>query len=495
MTKRSVLSLIVGLGILGVTPACADDLTSLDQEIRSLEAQNATLARRIDRFEAIGGAPSLFVAEAASAPTALLVGDGPLTWRGITLFGVLDAGIAWQSHGAPMNAFYPQGLEYGVSKNSNRAGFALGPGGLGYSGIGLKGSEEILPGVAAIFAANTNFNPLTGQLSNGPASLVQNNGVPLASQSANGDSRSAGQAFNDYAYLGLSSPVYGELTFGRQRTLTTDDRAAYDPLAGSLAFSLLGYSSSLSSGDSENSRFDEALKYRVNLGPAHIGAIYKFAKPDAGASESNGATYQLSAGFEVSNLSFNAVYSHVSGAVSLSSLSASQLAIYPAGSLAASISDNQAVLLSAKYSYDRFKFFVGYEYYVFSDPSDPILAPFVNYNGYAVSVATNNAYQYHDKVQQLVWAGLRYAFDSRLDLSAGYYHLWQNSYGKVVCNTRSASTCSGTEDAVGVIAQYHFTKRFQLYGGLMVSTVTGGMASGFLYPNSVDPMIGLRYSF
>ena len=85
--------------------------------------------------------------------------------------------------------------------------------------------------------------------------LVQNNGVALARQSSNGDSARAGQAFNDYAYVGVSSANYGVLTVGRQRTLTTDDRSVYDPIAGSLAFSLLGYTGSLSSGDTENTRF------------------------------------------------------------------------------------------------------------------------------------------------------------------------------------------------------------------------------------------------
>ena len=98
---------------------------------------------------------------------------------------------------------------------------------MGYTGVGLKGEEEILPGLAGVFGLNTNFNVASGQLSNGPASLIQNNGVPLANQSANGDFARAGQAFNDYAYVGLSSATYGILTYGRQRTLTTDNRAVY----------------------------------------------------------------------------------------------------------------------------------------------------------------------------------------------------------------------------------------------------------------------------
>ena len=100
----------------------------------------------------------------------MLTGEGPISWRGVTLFGVIDSGVAWQSHGAPFNGYYPQGLEYAISKNSNHAGFNIAPGGMGYSGIGLKGEEELLPGLAGVFALNTQFNPASGQLSNGPQS-------------------------------------------------------------------------------------------------------------------------------------------------------------------------------------------------------------------------------------------------------------------------------------------------------------------------------------
>jgi predicted porin len=513
--------LLISVALIGLTIASssarADDLTALKQQAAALKQQNQALAKRLEKLEkrqsvqqaatasAPAPAPGSFVADAAhvvKGPLDILTDDGPITWRGITLFGTLDAGLAWQSHGTPFNGAYPQGVEYAISKNSNHAGFAVAPGGLGYSGIGLKGEEEILPGFAGVFAVNTNFDPASGQLSNGPASLAQNNGVAAANQSSNGDSARAGQAFNDYAYAGVSSRDFGTLTFGRQRTLTTDDRLIYDPIPGSLAFSLLGYTGSLSSGDTENSRFDNSLKYQVHLGPTRFGAIYKFGGPGSGASPTNGQTYQLSAGIDYQALSFDAVYSHVSDAITLSSLTAAQVLVEPANSLAGTISDNSAVLLSAKYTWNEFKFFGGYEYIDYKDPKDPIAAPYVDGNGYTVSVATNTAYQYHDKILQLFWTGVKYAYNDHLVLSGGYYHELQNSYGKIGCNyaaptktVTSTSTCSGTEDAVGLVAEYHFNKRFEVYGGLMYTNVTNGMASGFLYTSSVDPTVGLRYTF
>lgn len=525
------MGLSLGLSLEGVGAALADETADLKREIAAAQRQNDALQRRIEGLEraqaqraaAPADAGRNFSAIAAQAPGAApadaprakmtdapranttdwpraLASDAPLSWRGLTLFGVVDAGLAWQSHGAPFNGAYPQGLDYAISKNSNRSMFSVAPGGMGYSGIGLKGSETLAPGLAGVFAVNSQFNSASGQLANGPASLVQNNGLPLAAQSANGDSARAGQAFNDYAWFGLSSSSLGVLTFGRQRTLSTDDRAIYDPIGGSLAFSLLGYSGSLSSGDTENSRFDNALKYQTHVGPLRFGAIYRIGAPNSGRT--SGSRWQGSAGFDVQDLSFDAVYSHVSGAVTLSSLSAAQVLVEPAGSLAGAVSDNSALLLSAKYSFGAFKFFGGYESIRYADPASPIAAPFTDSNGYSVSVVNNTAYQYHNKILQVFWTGVKYAYNDKTDFSVGYYHEMQNSYGAIPCNfsantklVTNAATCSGTEDAVGVVGEYHFSRKFEAYAGMMYSTVAGGMANGFLNSSTVDPMVGLRYAF
>jgi hypothetical protein len=46
-----------------------------------------------------------------------------MSWHGITIYGTVDVGYAYQTHGAPLGgAFYPS-LEYNLngSKNANRA--------------------------------------------------------------------------------------------------------------------------------------------------------------------------------------------------------------------------------------------------------------------------------------------------------------------------------------------------------------------------------------
>ena len=123
--------------------------------------------------------------------------DGSLTFHGITLYGALDIGVAYQSHGAPLSNSAGLGLEYLISKNSNRSRFSIAPNAMTTSNIGLKGTEEIIPGLSVTFKLEMAFLPTSGRLADGLGSLVQNNGVPLASQTSNADSSKNGQPLGE----------------------------------------------------------------------------------------------------------------------------------------------------------------------------------------------------------------------------------------------------------------------------------------------------------
>ena len=186
------------------------------------------------------------------------------------------------------------GLEYLISKNSNHSQFSMAPNAMSSSNIGLKGTQEIIPGVSAIFNLQTSFLPTSGRLADGLGSIVQNNGVPLASQTTNADSSKNGQAFNLVAWAGLSSPTYGTLTFGRQNALTLDGVLAYDPLNGSGAFSVIGYQGATAgAGDTEDGRFDNAVKYRVSNGQFRASALYRFGATGSNAYEAGVGTIIL----------------------------------------------------------------------------------------------------------------------------------------------------------------------------------------------------------
>src|SRR2546429_4431967 len=69
--------------------------------------------------------------------------DCQLTWYGITLYGVIDAGFTYQTHGAPLDPRSPPGSAYIVQRYSQGPRWSLAPNGLQNSFIGIKGTELI----------------------------------------------------------------------------------------------------------------------------------------------------------------------------------------------------------------------------------------------------------------------------------------------------------------------------------------------------------------
>src|SRR5580693_9736569 len=208
--------------------------------------------------------------------------DCALTWHGITLYGAYDVGVGYVSHGLPENGYNYEGASL-VNRNGYQHRFLVAPNNLQQTGLGIRAREEFLPGWSVVFNASTGINPQSGLLANAPATDTANNGLPRASYSEAIDGARAGQPFNDEFYAGISSKHFGTLTFGRERSLGTDAMLLYDPSGGAYAFSYIGYNGTMAGGgDTDDSRWDDAVKYRFTYGPVHFGAMYKFANGSGG---------------------------------------------------------------------------------------------------------------------------------------------------------------------------------------------------------------------
>jgi predicted porin len=297
----------------------------------------------------------------------------PLTWNGITVYGTIDAGVTWRSHGAPFNGTSAVGVDYLIQKYSNRQRWDLAPNGL----TRIKGNEPLAPGWAFIFDLQAGFDPYSLHFANGPHSVAQNAGIPLTSQDSNADSSLAGQFYNSVGYLGVSSP-YGTLTVFRQNSLTLDAVFAYDPMGASYAFSPIGWQGiTCGVGDTENCRFSTAAKYRVDIGQFRVAALWQFGGYDL----NNAATgsYQLQLGGDIPNLaggtlSLDAIGSYVQNAVSIGLAGSTLPAVLPQ-ILTATLSDNTSVMLVSKYSNGPVKLFAGYEFIRYAPPPAILLPP------------------------------------------------------------------------------------------------------------------------
>jgi predicted porin len=519
--------------------AHADELTDIQAQSKQLREQNQALMKRLSDLEKRQQKLEKQPAQAQAAVRTVNPGDAmaadlpykaavkapppvndDLCWHGVCLYGDIDVGLAYTQHGAPVSALAGAPLDYLVSKNGGGSYFGAAANMLSTSFIGLRGKQEIADGLYGVFNLQTLFNPISGNNANGPGSVAQNNGLLLAQQNSFGDSSKAGQMFNNAAYAGVSSPVWGTVTYGRQSALTSDLIVNYDPLSGSNAWSVITFQGANGGGgDTENRILDNSFEYRVNIGPVRLAAEAQLS--NKGNSGTNNA-FEGNIGIDYMGFSFDFVGGKIYDAVSASPLTpanmlALQTTLVPVGlgPVGATISDNTVFQVAGRYTIGPVKLFAGYENIHYANPNNPLASGAFIEGGYTV-FAPNNANFTSDKILQTFWVGARYAATRDLDVTVAYYHENQNSFINATnltgtCNTAISSACSGTLDGVSLVADWRFARHMDLFAGVMWSQVQNGLASGFLQTNptgngvatattgqkanNIDPGIGVRYQF
>jgi predicted porin len=451
------------------------------------------------------------VTQTVSQPNAASPGDDSLTWHGITLYGLIDAGIQYDTHGAPISDYYQAGSADIVQKNSNGSIFGVTPNNVSNSRVGLRGYESLhFMDWAGVFKIETFFNPQSGELSDALRSLTQNNGRAPAAQSTNLDASIAGQAFQA-AFVGLSSATFGTITFGRQDSVLADDVARYDPQAVSQAFSVVGLSgTSAGGGDTQDRRFDESLKYEGNyLDLLHFAVQYKFQNGNGRSYATGGSgeafnAVETSIGASYAGISVDGFYAKVKDAVSANALTADQVtalvgANYSlSNSLSGTISDNASYGAMASYNLGPATFYGAYQHITYMNPSIKLAPGFDDIGGYVLTSINNTAYKKADKILQVYWAGAKYVVTEQFYTIIAYYGYKQDAYAtgaNLNCSSTVSAACSGHLNAASIMGDYHFTKRLDSYGGVMWSNVSHGLANGYLNTTNLNPTIGLRFSF
>jgi predicted porin len=299
-------------------------------------------------------------------------------------------------------------------------------------------------------------------------------------------------------------------------------------------------------GDTEDTRWDDAMKYRVAYGPVHFGAMYKFAD-GSGGCYSAAATWSATTctpeeahntawGFDLGGvfdgggagkLDGDVVYQHYNQAISvLNPLLGAQSLTQPYQSTTNSINtnpisganiispnnteygivtDNSAVMGVAKYSWDPFKVFAGYEKIRYTNPSNPLGIGASAQGGYLLSGVEDNNLD-SPKIVQIWWTGVKYNIDVQTEITASWYHQLQNDFRlPSTCSEEAGfrSSCAGTLNEVSLYADHHFTKRFDVFAGIAYSDVAGGLAIAiphgpgvpYYHNSNTAPTIGGRFTF
>jgi predicted porin len=478
---------------------------------------------------------------AALAENAASGEDTSLTWHGVTLYGTYDVGLGWVSHGVPVNPYNYEG-ESLVNRNGNHSEFLVAPNNLSQTGLGIRAREEFLNDWFVVFNASTGINPQSGQLANASATDFTNNGLPRSGYSEAIDGARAGQPINDEFYGGISATHFGTLTVGRQRALGTDAMLLYDPAAGGYAFSYIGYNGTMAGGgDTEDTRWDDAVKYRLTYGPVHFGAMYKFADGTGGCysasatwtaatctpEQAHNTAYGFDLGAVYGPLSADVVVQHYNQAISvLNPLLGPQSRTQPYQSTEDSINtnpinganlidttntlygivtDNTAVMIAAKYTWDQLKFFGGYEHIEQFNPSNPLGVGASDQGGYVLSGVEDDNLD-APKVVQIWWTGVKYAYDTKTDITLSYYEQLQNDFrvpSTCSWSTSYRSSCAGSLNEASLYVDHHFTKRLDVFAGVAYSDVSGGLSVAiphgpgvqYYYDSNLAPTIGARFAF
>ena len=476
--------------------------------------------------------------------------DCPISAYGITLYGTLDLNATYLHEGVEKSPAADK-VNYSIQRNAYESKWLAGYNGLSASVIGLRMKEDLarvgLPGWSLIGVLEAGVNPYSGMFLNSPRSLAYNNSRPTNTfpfQNNNFDGSRAGQWDNSQGFLGISNPVYGTLTFGRTNSLALGVTSAYDPVA-STAFSTLGFSAAFSGfGSSPSVRPNTAFTYRLTY--QNFRAAVQAQVGSYGLGNATNGMYQAQLGFDFGALSLDGVLSWAKDAVTLASFAGSNVgcptpancfinvnnAYYDVNSvLRATLSNNFGGELTARYKWDPFTFFGGWIYARQMNSSDDYLTGFqtisqgifippgsFNSSGvYTNAAVTANNFTVN-RVLNTFWFGARWKIRSDLEAMGGFYYQDQNNFNTSPCTGSgafiSSSRCAGTQDGLSFLLVWKPVKRVDVYGGVLISNVYGGLANGFFSTatytvpgtsttytvntartQNYDPTVGIRIRF
>ena len=208
----------------------------------------------------------------------------------------------------------------------------------------------------------------------------------------------------------------------------------------------------------------------------------------------------------------------------------------------ATLSNNTGVELDAKYKWQQWTMYAGYLYVRQQNPSGsyrngfetigyynvPGTLPGFNVPGtfanknFPTQWVVNNAYNIPRRAD-VFWVGAKYAVNPQLDLVGAYYWLGQNNYNFSVnsktgitspaaCTTANTTgtqpngtpftitrlnsgKCAGSTDFISGLIDWRPFKRMDVYAGVMVSNVYGGLANGYWKTQNIAPTGGIRVKF
>jgi len=438
----------------------------------------------------------------------------------VELYGVLDVAMGTENHSLSIDPNFPASVNP-ISPTKlavNNSATGLFNGGISDSRFGIRGTEDLGGGLKAIFTLESGFNLPTGNLNNGALSLANNRSATAGTASANTSLN--GQLFSRQAFVGLEDSSLGKLTVGRNYASFYDIVVAYDPVQAAQLFSPLGFSGGYGGGAgvSENTRQDNSVKYSNKFGDFNFGAMYKFGGVAGNSSAESG--YSFTGGYNADGFGIQAAYQAYTDAIK-----AGNSAIQ--GDVNVTNYNTTGYMVAAKYAFGDATIKAGYESYTLKAPSDTLASLGVNtYYGFPIgnpasaaiaATATTKAvgavspdFGAADQKTNIIWVGGDYNFTPAFNLAVGFYDInpkasadytgltagAPNKVTNATTGVAYSTQADGNIYAYSLLADYHFTKRTDVYAGLMYSQAKGDNYSALLYNTSnYIYAVGMRTKF
>lgn len=441
------------------------------------------------------------------APLALtaLVGTAFADDSSVTLYGILDVGVATIDHSLNGSETFPVTVDNNTGAQTTTAttpaavpysarrltGMVNGP--MSDSRWGVKGKEDLGGGQSVFFVLESGFNLPTGQINNAAFSQAQfANGVPVA----NADSSLSGQFFNRAANVGIADSSLGSVAFGRNYAPAFDVIGAYDPQKGSQLFSPLGFSGSQGGalGLTEELRDDNSIRYTNVISGFNVRAIYKFGNIAGNNSAARGMGINL--GYEASNFGVQVATQNYHDVVATAG--AVYSATNPTG-IKGTLFDTSGWIVTGKYIIDGFTIKAGYEKYKRKGASDTAAGlGGISELGYSFSTAMGNLANYtgSDKNYKLYWIGGDYNVATNTNLALAYYNFKLDPfYGSSTATSTAGS--DQNEKWISLVLDHNLSKRTDVYAGYNHASMGGSFQTVVAHNESGVNVfaVGMRHRF
>jgi predicted porin len=196
----------------------------------------------------------------------------------------------------------------------------------------------------------------------------------------------------------------------------------------------------------------------------------------------------------------------------------------------ATLSNNTGFMALAKYTWGPLAVSGGYTWLKQSDPTGYFPNGFTTIGGWDVPATIPSTFPDAKKLWPTQWIsyttyaepriapfwffGAKYAVTPQLDVAGAFYYLSQSDYNSSTTPCAPANTtyvepngykftvtrlnngaCAGSTDFISFLIDYRPVKRIDLYAGVMVSNVYGGLANGYQVTQTINPTAGLRIKF